>query len=205
MQKIDHKKELKHLYRASAAKAVEVEVPAMNFLMIDGEGDPNTSTAFKEAIEALYPVAYNLKFTVKKSDAGIDYAVMPLEGLWWADNMDAFLQQSKDEWKWTLMVMQPEFISPEMVASAMEDVQRKKQPPALDKMRFESYQEGRAAQILHIGPYSEEGPAIAALHAFIEESGCTFSGKHHEIYLSDTRRTAPEKWKTIIRQPMVDR
>jgi hypothetical protein len=201
MQKIDYKKELKHLYRSSAKKVEVVEVPKMNFLMIDGDGGPNHPT-FQNAIEVLFPLSYTLKFMIKKSDIGIDYGVLPLEGLWWADDMSAFIKDKKDNWKWTLMIMQPELVKKGMVVKAIEEVRKKKNPVALPLVRFESFAEGKAAQIMHIGPFSEEGPTVEKVHAFIGDSGSQRSGKHHEIYLSDIRRAAPEKWKTIIRQPM---
>lgn len=201
MQKIDYKKELKHLYKPSAKKAEIIEVPAMNFLMIDGEGDPNTAPAFSEAVEALYALSYALKFRVKKGSMGIDYGVMPLEALWWAEDMATFSVEDKGVWSWTVMIMQPEIITDAMVEEAIEEVRKKKNPAALPLVRLEAFAEGTAAQILHIGSFSEEGPTIAKLHAFIEESGYRREGKHHEIYLSDIRRAAPEKWKTVIRQP----
>ncbi|MCC6543746.1 MAG: GyrI-like domain-containing protein [Nitrospirae bacterium] len=202
MKKIDYKKELKHLYNPSARKVDIVEVPPMNFITIDGEGDPNASQSFSDAIEALFPIAYTLKFMVKKGDIGIDYGVLPLECLWWADDMSAFSTGNKDVWKWTLMIMQPEFITREMVKEATEEVKRKKRPVALPLVRFETFKEGKAAQILHVGPFSEERPTIEKVHLFIKENGSNRIGKHHEIYLSDIRRAAPEKWKTIVRQQM---
>jgi len=202
MEKIDYKKELKHLYKPSAKKVEVVDVPTMNFLMIDGEGDPNRSESFQDAIEVLYPLSYTLKFMVKKGEIGVDYRVMPLEGLWWADDMSSFSAGNKDAWKWTLMIMQPDFITKAMVQEAMEEVKTKKDPVSLPMVRFESFSEGKAAQIMHIGPFSEEGPTIEKVHSFIEENGSRRRGRHHEIYLSDMRRTAPEKWKTIIRQPI---
>ena len=201
MQKRDYKKELKHLYKPSANKVVLVDVPEMNFLMIDGQGDPNSSQAFQEAVAALYPLAYTLKFMVKKGEIGVDYGVMPLEGLWWAKDMAAFSVEKKEEWFWTLMIMQPEYITEDMVAAAQEEVTRKKNPPALPQVRFASFQEGRSAQILHVGPFTEEGPTVAKVHSFIEETGEERTGKHHEIYLSDIRKAAPANWKTVIRQP----
>lgn len=203
MEKIDYKKQLKHLYKPSARKVEIVDVLPMNFLMIDGEGDPNTSQSFSDAIEALYPVSYTLKFMVKKGEMGIDYGVLPLEALWWSDDMSAFSTGNKDAWKWTLMIMQPEFISQKMIKEAMEEVKRKKNPASLPLLRFETFKEGKAAQIMHIGPFSEEGPTIEKVHLFIEGSGSQKTGKHHEIYLSDIRRAAPEKWKTVVRQPML--
>ncbi len=202
MEKIDFKKELKPFYAAKAGKPAIVDVPSMNFLMINGEGNPNISQSFSDAVEVLYQLSFSLKFTVKKGETGIDYGVMPLEALWWADDMSVFTAESKDSWKWTVMIMQPDFIGAEMVDQAKEDVRRKKNPAALPLVRFEAFHEGRAAQILHVGPFSEEGPTIEKLHAFIEESGNRLAGKHHEIYLSDIRRAAPEKWKTVIRQGM---
>lgn len=202
MGKIDYKKELKHLYRPSTKKVEIVEVPQMSFLMVDGEGDPNTAQSFSDAIEALYPVSYTLKFMIKKGEIGIDYGVLPLEALWWSDDMSSFITGNKDAWKWTLMIMQPDFITQIMVKEAMEEVKKKKNPASLPLVRFETFKEGKAAQIMHIGPFSEEGPTIEKVHAFIEGNGSRRVGKHHEIYLSDMRRAAPEKWKTIIRQPM---
>ena len=202
MEKIDYKKKLKHLYKPSPKSVSIVDVPPMNYLMIDGKGDPNTSQSFSEAIEALYPVSYTIKFMIKRGDVGIDYGVLPLEALWWADDMSAFGTGNKDEWKWTVMIMQPEFITEKMVREATETVQEKKNPPALPLMRFQSFKEGKSAQIMHIGPFSEEGPTIEKLHAYIEEQGSQRREKHHEIYLSDIRRAAPQNWKTIIRQPL---
>lgn len=202
MGKIDYKKELKHLYRPSAKIVKTVDVPTMNFLMIDGEGDPNTSQAFQAAIDVLYPLSYTLKFMIKKGEIGIDYGVLPLEGLWWTDDMATFNVENKDGWKWTLLIMQPELVTREMVGEAIKVVEKKKNPASLPLVRFASFEEGKVAQIMHIGSFSEEGPTVAKVHAFIEESGCRRRGKHHEIYLSDIRRAAPEKWKTIIRQPI---
>ncbi|MCB9149644.1 MAG: GyrI-like domain-containing protein [Caldilineaceae bacterium] len=201
MKKIDFKKELSSLYKASAKEVVLVDVPAMNYLMIDGEGDPNQSPAYADAVEALFSISYTIKFLVKKGELAIDYGVMPLEGLWWADDMTQFAVDDKSNWKWTMMIMQPEFVTAAIVDEAMASVQKKKGHAALSKMRFESVTEGLCAQILHIGPFTEEGPTIERVHEFIDARG-TKTGKHHEIYLSDIRRAAPEKWRTIIRQPL---
>jgi len=203
MKKIDYKKELKNFYNASAKKVEVVEVPQMHFLMIDGRGDPNTSPAFQEAVEALFSLSFTLKFMIKKGKAEIDYGVMPLEGLWWADDKSQFSIDNKDDWKWTLMIMQPEYVTAHLVQEASEQVKKKKDLPSLTKIRFEAFAEGKAAQIMHIGPFSEEGPTIQKIHNFIRENNHKISGKHHEIYLSDIRKAAPEKWKTIIRQPMI--
>lgn len=203
MQKIDYKKELKPLYNSPTGKVVEVVVPQLQFLMVDGEGDPNTASAYAEAVEALYTLSYTLKFMVKKGAAAIDYGVMPLEGLWWADDMSAFTVERKGDWKWTMMIMQPNLVTAEMVEQAAVEAQKKKSLAALPLVRLETFEEGLCAQIMHLGPFSEEGPTIEKLHHYIESSGHALSGKHHEIYLSDIRKADPAKWKTIIRQPMV--
>ena len=201
MDKIDLKKELKHLYNPSSKEVMAVDVPPMNFLMIDGEGDP-ASPQYMAAIEALFGVSYALKFMVKKGKA-VDYAVMPLEGLWWVDDMTKFRVERKDEWKWTSMVMQPKYVSADDVNLSVEQVRKKKNlAAALPKLRFECFHEGPSAQMMHVGPYSAEGPNVAKMHAFILKSGHALSGKHHEIYLNNPSKTAPEKLKTILRQPM---
>lgn len=203
MDKKDYKKELKELYNPSAKEVSELTVPKMNFLMIDGKGDPNTSKEFEAAIQALYPVAYTIKFAVKKS-TGFDFGVMPLEGLWWSDDMEDFTTGKKDNWYWILMIMQPGPVTKEIYESAKQKVKSEKKLALVDKIRFESYEEGRSAQIMHIGPFSAEGPNIKKIHDYIKDLGGKFDGKaqkHHEIYLSDMRRTAPEKLKTVVRQP----
>ena len=200
MEKIDFKKELKHLYNPSAKEVVIVDVPIMNFLMIDGIGEPNTSQDYKDAIEALYALSYSLKFMIKNWKIAIDYGVMPLEGFWWTDDMTDFNVGNKDIWKWTAMIMQPEYVTKELFGEALGQVAKKKNPAALPKVRFENFHEGLSAQIMHIGPYSAEGPTIEKIHGFINEKGYKLNGKHHEIYLSDPRKTAPEKMKTVIRQ-----
>ena len=202
MSKVDFKKQLKHLYAPSAKEFSLVEVPAMNFLMIDGRGDPNTAAEYLQAVEALYPVAYKLKFMSKK-ELGRDYAVPPLEGLWWADDMGDFVARRKERWIWTMMIMQPDWITPAMFDEARGQVARAKHPPALAKIRLEPYDEGLAVQILHLGSYDDEGPVLARLYdEFMPQNGYVMAGKHHEIYLGDPRKTAPEKLKTVLRQPV---
>jgi hypothetical protein len=202
MEKLDLKKQWKHLYQTPAGAVLTVNVPPLSYLMVDGEGDPNTSPAFQEAVEALYSLSYTLKFTLKKGPRAIDYGVMPLEGLWWADDPRVFHLADKSTWKWTAMILQPEFIDRPQVDAAFDEVRKKKNPAALDRVRFETLDEGASAQILYVGPFSGEGPTIQRIHNFIHTSGTQLRGKHHEIYLSDPRRTAPEKLKTILRQPM---
>jgi hypothetical protein len=200
MARLDLKRELKSLYAPSRKVVKDVIVPPMNFLMIDGEGDPNTSTAYRDAVEALFSVSYKVKFGIKRQ-GGVDYAVMPLEGLWWADDLSVFERREKRSWKWTMMIMQPPMVTGEAIRAGIEVVRKAKVLASLDGLRFESFEEGHCAQMLHIGPFSEEGPTIERIHAHIRSHG-ELRGKHHEIYLSDIRRAAPEKWKTIIRQPM---
>jgi hypothetical protein len=206
MDKIDFKKELSALYNPSSREFAVVEVPEMQFLMVDGHGDPNTAPAYQEAVEALYAVAYKLKFMSKKQ-CEKDYVVPPLEGLWWADDMETFtLKRDKSAWDWTMMIMQPEWITPEMFAQAVDEVQKSKALPALSKVRLERYAEGLAVQILHIGSYDAEAPTLERLHReFIPHNGYVMSGKHHEIYLGDPRKVAPEKLKTVLRQPVARR
>jgi hypothetical protein len=201
MEKIDWKKTYKELYRASAKDVVEVNVPAFRFLMVDGTGYPGTSREYTEAVEALFAVSYTAKFMVKKGPHPVDYAVMPLEGLWWADDMATFARGDKKGWKWTVMILQPDVVPEEIVHAAIVEVQRKKALPGLSRLRLETFTEGKCAQVLHVGPFSDEGPTIERLHAFIDATSKK-RGKHHEIYLSDIRRADPSKWKTIVRQPM---
>ena len=201
MEILDLKKTLKYLYVPSAKTFSIVDVPSMNFIMIDGQGNPNTSPVYSEAVQALYTGAYTLKFKIKK-ELGVDYPVMASEGLWWMDDMREFSAGRKDDWKWTMMIMQPEIVTPALFAQAVAAALIKKGLTALTRLRLERYEEGRAAQILYVGPYADEGPTIARLHQFIRENGGINTGKHHEIYLGDPRRSAPGKLRTVIRQPM---
>ncbi len=202
MEKIDLKKQWKHLYQPPVGEITTVNVPPLTYLMVDGEGDPNTSKSFEQAVEALYSLSYTLKFSLKKSPRAIDYGVMPLEGLWWADDPCVFFQTDKSTWKWTAMILQPEFISRANVDAAFDEVSRKKNPIAIDRVRFETLDEGDSAQTLYLGPFPGEGPTIQRMHDVILAAGKELQGKHHEIYLSDPRRTAPAKLRTILRQPM---
>ena len=192
------------LYRAPTREPELVHVPELTFVMIDGHGDPNTATAYRDAIEALYGLSYTLKFALQK-ELDLTYRVGPLEGLWWADDMADFTMERKAEYHWTAMIAQPDAVTPERFAHARDEIGRKKVLAALGSARLERYAKGLCAQVLHVGPYSAEGPTIERLHACIEEMGHHFDGhlqKHHEIYLGDPRRTAPERWRTIIRQPI---
>jgi len=201
MAKIDYKKEFGDWYTAATSQAKWVQLPPLNYLMIDGQGDPNSAPEYQQAVEALYSLAYALKFKIKKGETGLDYGVLPLEGLWWVPDMKLFTQTSKDGWLWTMMILQPNVVTSGLVASTLSEVRRKKNFPGLEIIRFESYNESRAAQIMHVGPYAAEAPTIEKLHAFIQTQGCDCRGKHHEIYLGDPRITAPERLRTIIRQP----
>jgi len=201
MEKLDLKAQYKALYAPSVKNVGVVTVPAFQFLAVDGAGDPNTSERYHQAIEALFALSYTLKFLVREV-LDIDYGVMPLEGLWWMEDMREFSQDAKDRWLWTAMIMQPAFITPELIERAREQAAKKKALPMLPELRLETVEEGLAAQIMHIGPFSAEGPTIEKVHQFIRDSGHALTGKHHEIYLTDIRRAAPERWKTVVRQPM---
>ncbi|WP_332666169.1 GyrI-like domain-containing protein [Aeromicrobium sp.] len=199
--KVDLKREFDALYTAGREPAL-VDVPELPFLSIDGHGDPNTAPEYAEAVQAIYQVAYTLKFTLKRAEDGIDYGVMPLEGLWWVPDMTTFSTSDKSDWDWTMMILQPSVVTEPMVEQAKESAASKHPSAAIARVRLERFEEGEAAQVMHIGPYADEGPTIARLHAFIDQAGLDLSGKHHEIYLGDPRRAAPEKLRTIIRQPV---
>lgn len=201
--KTDYKKDLKSYYNPSSKEVSAVTVPKMNFLMIDGQGNPGECQAWSDAIETLYPIAYAIKFSIKKS-MGFDYGVMPLEGLWWADDMNDFSNGNRDKWLWTVMIMQPDIVTRDIFERSMNDVKAKKKFASIDKLRFEYFEEGMCAQLMHIGPFSEEGPNIIRVHQWIEQRNGRFDGKvqkHHEIYLNDIRKVNPSKMKTVIRQP----
>jgi len=202
MAKIDFKKEWKHLYGPSKKDFQVVEVPPLKFLMVDGHGDPNSAPEYTAAVEALFAVAFRIKFISK--EAGQDYVVPPLEGLWWAEDMDTFSSaRDKSQWDWTMMIMTPEWITGEDTARVVEEIAQKKELPALEKIRWEIYTEGLCAQIMHLGSYDDEGPVLSRLHTeWMPDNGYMFNGKHHEIYLSDPRRVVSEKLKTILRQPI---
>jgi hypothetical protein len=202
MAKIDFKKEWKHLYGPSKKDFQVVEVPPLNFLMVDGHGDPNFAPEYTDAVEALFAVAFRIKFISKET--GQDYVVPPLEGLWWAEDMDTFsTARDKSQWDWTMMIMTPDWITGEDSARAVEEITQKKELPALEKIHWEIYNEGLCAQIMHLGSYNDEGPVLSRLHTeWMPVNGYVFNGKHHEIYLSDPRRVVSEKLKTILRQPI---
>lgn len=188
MSKVDLKKELDS-FSAKRGEFRVLDVPARQYLMVDGHGDPNTQQ-YADALAVLYPVAYALKFASKKQ-LSRDYVVPPLEALWWADDMEVFTARVKSRWDWTAMILTPDWIPASMVAEARRG-----------DVRLETFSEGRCVQTLHVGSYDDETPVIAAMHDFIAENDMALSGKHHEIYLSDPRRVAPEKLRTILRQPV---
>jgi len=202
MEKVDLKKQFASLYKATA-KIELVTVPKLTYLMVDGHGDPNNSKLFQDAVAALFSISYTIKFMFKKGEQQIDFGVMPLEGVWWTDDINNFSMENKAAWKWTLMILQPQFVTGGIVAQAKALVAKRKALPLLNEVRLEEMDEGLCAQVLHTGPYSTETATILRLHSFIAESGYKLHGKHREIYLSDMRRTAPDKLKTIIRQPIV--
>jgi len=202
-QKLDFKKEYKSLFSPSVKEPEIIEVPAFKYIMIDGQGDPNTSKDFQDKIQVLYGLSYTIKFMLKldKKDP-FDFTVPPLSGLWCADDITAFAEGRKHEWKWTLMILMPDRVTREVFEEGKRKLEEKKNPAFLDRANFEIYEEGLSAQVMHIGPYAEEGPTIAKLHDFFQGKGYTFNGRHHEIYLSDPRRCKPEKMRTILRQPI---
>ena len=202
MEKIDLRKQLKAYYFSTARQPSLVDVPPFNYLMIDGHGDPNSSPEYIEALNALYSLAYTLKFALKKGPEAVDYTIMGLEGLWWVPDMNQFSVDRKENWDWTMMILQPDFITQAHFYAAVDEIHKKKPSAALEKVRLECFNEGLSAQILHIGPYAAEGATVERLHQFIAEMGYALRGKHHEIYLGDPRRTAPEKLRTILRQPV---
>ncbi|SDW78099.1 hypothetical protein SAMN05421504_1011488 [Amycolatopsis xylanica] len=202
MDKYDIKKAHKPLYSPSAKDFTVVDVPELRYLAVDGAGDPNTSAAYVNAVEALYGVAYTLKFASKKT-LGRDFVVGPLEGLWRADDPAVFAARRKQLWEWTMLISQPDWITDDMVQAAVDEVSRKKDNPALESVKLRTLAEGTCVQILHVGSYDDETPTLDRLHhQYLPENGLTFNGDHHEIYLSDPRRTASAKLKTILRQPV---
>jgi hypothetical protein len=200
--KADYKKSLDS-YRAKRGEFRIVEVPELQYLMIDGHGDPNSSKEFDAAISALYPVAYKLKFA-SKVDLGRDFTVMPLEGLWWSTEMESFTTgRDKSKWDWTLMIMQPEWITQDMFAESVRKVAEKNAPTVLSSVRLQTLSEGLSVQTLHVGPFDEEAGVLEKMHdRFIPDHSLEVVGKHHEIYFSDLRKTTPERLRTLLRQPV---
>jgi hypothetical protein len=206
MEKLDLRKQYKHLYNPSAKKVSVVDVPPFQFAMIDGAIEvgqlPGDSPSYRQAVEALFGISYTLKFASKlRQQDPIDYTVMALEGLWWVENGEFDLTQPGG-WHWTSMMMQPDHISGEMFLEAIGQLRAKRPNPALDKLRFETFHEGLSVQMMHVGPYSEEPATLAKMEAFARENGYAFRGKHHEIYIGDPTRAAPEKLKTVLRHPV---
>src|SRR5512146_792288 len=202
MQTLDLKKQLKPYLSPAVDQPQIVDVPEMQFLMIDGSGYPGTSQEYKDALSALYSLAYGIKFTLKKGPEAVDFPVMASEGLWWMEDMTLFSMERKDNWLWTMMIMLPDVVTPDLFDRMLSDTMKRKPLPGLKHLRLERFHEGLSAQIMHIGPYSAEPPTIQRLHHFIAENGYRRCGKHHEIYLGDPNRSAPEKLRTILRQPV---
>lgn len=202
-EKLDVKKDLDG-YRARRGQFRVLQIPVMRYLMVDGHGDPNTSSAYTQALEALYPVAYTLKFASKR-ELGRDYVVPPLEGLWWAEGMDAFTTaRDKSQWDWTMMLMVPEWIDETMFRAAVDVVKAKGSADRLEDVRIEALAEGLCVQTLHLGSFDDEADVLHEMHhEFIPGQGLSLGGKHHEIYFSDVRKVAPDKLRTILRQPVI--
>lgn len=201
MEKTNFVTERADLYTPGSKDFALVDVPEFEFLMIDGHGDPNTSPDYVAALEALYSLAYGAKFT-SKLELGRDYTVLPLEGLWYAENVEVFLSGAKADWSWTMMIRQPVPLPADLWAGIRQRAEAKKPSPALPAVRLESFTEGLSVQTMYIGPYSDEGPTILRMHAWIAENGYVETGSHHEIYLGDPRRAKPDKLKTVLRQPI---
>ena len=211
MQKLDLKKDLKHLYLPSPKKIELVDVPRMNFIMIDGAIEPDqapgTSPLFAENMQAMYGAAYTLKFSLKlRKENPLDYPVMALEGQWWVED-GTFDLKKPGNWKYTVMIMQPEQVTPEDFAAALAQLRKKKgDQPAFARLRLDSYHEGLCVQTMHIGSYASEPATILKMQAFMQANSCQdqvgLGGKHHEIYLGDPRRADPSKLKTILRHPV---
>jgi len=202
MDKLDVKKSV-DAYRAELGRFRTLDVPDAWYLMVDGHGDPNSAVAFREAVEALYPVAYKVKFASKR-ELGRDYVVPPLEGLWWADDMASFTAaRDKHRWDWTLMILVPDWVERDLVGAAIEQVAATNPPARLRDVRLELLSEGLCAQTLHVGPFDSEAEVLRRLHEeFIPAQGLHMVGTLHEIYLSDSRRVAPDMQRTILRQPV---
>jgi hypothetical protein len=200
-KKLNYKKEFPDLYNPS--KSIHIfDVPSMNFYMIDGKGDPNTSEEFKDAIQALYACSYTLKMGYKKKHPTRDYVVPPLEGLWFMEDMTKWTAENKSDWKWTLLIRIPDYITEKEAVEAIKTARIKKGLDIIDKVRWETYQEGKVVQVLYIGAYKDEHPTIMAMHDFAKKGGFQLRGKHHEIYLSDPRKVDPAKQRTVLRQPI---
>jgi hypothetical protein len=203
MAKKDLSKEMQVLYFPPSKEPITVTVPKMKFLMVEGKGDPNTSEDYREAIGALYSLSYTMKFMLKFGKEKVEHVVMPLESLWWTDKGTDFFSAEKKTWNWIAMIAQPEHVTKDLVDKARAEIVRKKKDvPGLEKVRLDPFEEGPSAEIMHIGPWAEERQTIERLHKYILDSGHGLRGKHHEIYISDPRRTKPEKLKTVVRQPM---
>jgi hypothetical protein len=200
MTAFDRREELGSLYRPRTTNPTIVEVPSIRFLMIDGSGAPSAAPTYMDAIATLYPIVYTLKFTAKTK--GDDFRVMPLETLWWSEGCSVLDVDDPEGWRWTAMIAVPDPVTRRQVDAAIRDAGRRRTLPLADEVRLQAFHEGRAAQVLHVGPYGDEGPTIASMERFIEEQGFEPSGKHHEIYLSDPNRTASDRLRTIVRIPV---
>jgi hypothetical protein len=200
--KVDFKKELKELYNPKAGVFSLVKVPKLQYLMVDGQGDPNNVVQYQEAVQALFSVSYTLKFH-SKNELGKDYVVPPLEGLWWSDNFDDFRARRKDKWSWTMMIMVPDWLGKKEFKKAVNTVRSKKPEIKVERLRLESLNEGLSVQIMHIGSYDDETPTLLKLHdEWLPANGLKETLKHHEIYIGDPRKTPAAKLKTVLRQPV---
>lgn len=202
MTRYDVKRELKRYYAPKNTAWELVDVPPQQFLAVDGHGDPNTSADYARAVQALYAVAYTIKFASKR-ELDRDFVVGPLEGLWWSDRPEVFVARIKDDWNWRMLISQPDWITEDLIDDAKATALAKKGLPAIADVRRETLHEGTSAQLLHVGPYDDEGPVLAELHdVYLAANGLRMTGHHHEIYLGDHRRTDPARYRTVLRQPV---
>jgi hypothetical protein len=200
VENYDVKKDRRDLYGARAGRFEVVDVPPLRVLMVDGAGDPNTSGDYRDALEALFVCSYAVR-KLCLAELGRKHTVGPLEGLWSAADMETYRTREKDAWEWTLMIVQPDWVTGEMAATAIETAAAR-ELPAGERVRWDGYDEGLSVQTLHVGSYDDEAPVIRRLHDFAADEGYALSGRHHEIYLSDARRTEPARLRTILRQPV---
>ncbi len=201
MTKVDLKREQRDLYAPPAGRWVEVDVPPMRYLALEGHGSPATTPEYQEAVEALFAASYTAKF-LSSRELDRDYVVLPLQGQWWAEDMTTFRTRDKDRWSWRMLVRQPDWLTDPLLATAVDQARAKGKDPG-HLLRVLDLHEGRCLQTLHVGSYDDEGPVLARLHdELLPAQGLRPTGLHHEIYLGDPRRVAPEKLRTVLRQPV---
>ena len=202
METQDSKKEFNRLYRATTRRIDEVDVPAMKFLMVDGSCQGSNYHEFRNGIEGLFALSHGIKAAIARTHIGFEYAVMPLECLWWVRGRGDYTPENREEWKWILMMVQPEYVTSALVREALGGMGKGGALPAISKVRFGVFAEGLSAQTLHNGPRGEKWTTLRRLRAFIEKRGYQVRGRHHEVYISDPRTMTADKMKMILRLPI---